>query len=227
MSRVSEVQRVRTAYGRRGPEMADAWHPLRPSQVMIDGARRRVWGQLLRADGAALGRVLEVGCGAGAIVRWTLDVGAASAVGLDLLPDSVAAAKQRDPVGAYLVANGTALSFRPGCFDTVVLSTVLSSVLDDGVAGSLCAEVDRLLAPGGRVLWFDFVRRNPANPDVRAVRPADVRRLFAGYRCRGQHVVLAPPLARRLEGRSRLAALLEHLRPLRTHYAAVLDRGSM
>jgi SAM-dependent methyltransferase len=221
---MSEVQRIRSVYGRRGPAMADAWNPLRPSQVMIDSARRRVWSQVLRADGVDVGRALEVGCGGGGILRWALDVGASAAVGIDLLPESIASASRRDQVGAYLVADGTRLPFRPGHFDTVVLSTVMSSILDDDVAGRLCREVDRVLGQAGRILWFDFVRRNPANPDVRAVRPGDVRRLFPGYRCRGEHVVLAPPLARRLEGHARLAAALEQVRPLRTHFAAVLDR---
>jgi len=106
--------------------------------------------------------------------------------------------------------------------DTAICSTLFSSVLDDDVAQSIAAEIDRALVPRGAVLWFDFFRDNPRNPDVRAVRSADLHALFPGYEIHLERVVLAPPIARRLSKHPALSSALERIPPLRTHLAGVL-----
>jgi hypothetical protein len=52
-----------------------------------------------------------------------------------------------------------------------------------------------------------------------------LRRLFPGFAMRIRRVTLAPPLARLVAPRSRLAAdLLERLPPLRTHILALIRK---
>jgi ubiquinone/menaquinone biosynthesis C-methylase UbiE len=104
-------------------------------------------------DGA---RVLEVGCGTGAVAR-TLAVrpGVGEVVGLDPSPVFVQRARQ---IAAgvedlsYVVGGGTALPFDDGAFDAVVFHTVLSHIPE---AGAALAEAARVTAAGGALAAFD------------------------------------------------------------------------
>jgi ubiquinone/menaquinone biosynthesis C-methylase UbiE len=104
-------------------------------------------------DGA---RVLEVGCGTGAVAR-TLAVrpGVGEVVGLDPSPVFVQRARQ---IAAgvdnlsYVVGRGTALPFDDGAFDAVVFHTVLSHIPE---AGAALAEAARVTAAGGGLAAFD------------------------------------------------------------------------
>jgi ubiquinone/menaquinone biosynthesis C-methylase UbiE len=104
-------------------------------------------------DGA---RVLEVGCGTGAVAR-TIAVrdGVGEVVGLDPSPVFVERAKQiAAGVGnlSYVVGSGTALAFDDGAFDAVVFHTVLSHI---PAAGAALAEAARVTATGGALAVFD------------------------------------------------------------------------
>jgi hypothetical protein len=84
----------------------------------------------------------------------------------------------------------------------------------------------RVLAPGGAILWYDFFVDNPSNPHVRGVRRREIEALFPGCRVSLRRATLAPPLARRIVPVSwNLAALLESLRVLDTHYFGMIRRG--
>ena len=104
-------------------------------------------------DGA---RVLEVGCGTGAVAR-TLAVrpGVGEVVGLDPSPVFVRRARQ---IAAgvdnlsYVVGGGTALPFDDGTFNAVVFHTVLSHIPE---AGAALAEAARVTAAGGALAAFD------------------------------------------------------------------------
>ena len=101
-------------------------------------------------------RVLEVGCGTGAVAR-TLAVrpGVGEVVGLDPSPVFVQRARQ---IAAgvedlsYVVGGGTALPFDDGAFDAVVFHTVLSHIPE---AGAALAEAARVTAAGGALAAFD------------------------------------------------------------------------
>jgi SAM-dependent methyltransferase len=216
-----ERARVVDAYARREDE--GRYDPRRADQVAMSAARARVWGRaLLRSE--RIGTVLEVGCGHGAVTRWALDVGAERVVGVDVIPKRIGAARCGNPAITYAVADGRALPLATGSVDVACCSTLFSSVLRDSVASTVAAEIDRVLAPNGVVLWFDFFRDNPANRDVRGVTSRDIARLFPGYEARLERVVLAPPIARRLVDHPRVAAILECAPPLRTHLAGALVR---
>jgi ubiquinone/menaquinone biosynthesis C-methylase UbiE len=110
-------------------------------------------GDLPLPDGA---RVLEVGCGTGAVAR-TLAVlpGVGEVVGLD--PSRVFVERARQIAAgvsnlSYVVGGGTSLPFDDGAFDAVVFHTVLSHIPDVGAA---LAEAARVTAAGGALAAFD------------------------------------------------------------------------
>lgn len=161
------------------------------------------------------GRILEVGCAAGGVLRRLEEAGASPdrLFGVDVRLDRLAQGK-----GSLVGADGAALPFPDAAFDVVVLFTVLSSIADDGVARRLAQEVDRVLKPGGAVAWYDMRRPNPLNRNVRPVLFED---LF-DYDATARTITVLPPLARRL---GRLYPLLTKARFLHTHVAAVGVKG--
>ncbi len=108
---------------------------------MIDDLEVAVAGPLARNA-----RVLEVGCGTGLILE-RLGAVATSAVGLDLSPGMLRAARAR---GLDVVQGlATALPFADESFDLVCSFKVLAHVPDIRMA---LGEMARVCAPGGTVL---------------------------------------------------------------------------
>jgi SAM-dependent methyltransferase len=146
-------------------------------------------------------RVLEVGCGSGGNLLELLRLGFAPAhlAGVELLAERYAAARQALPEATRLVhADATQIEVEMGSQDIVYVSTVFSSLLDDGFQQRLAEAMWRWVKPGGGVLWYDFTVNNPRNPDVRGVPIARIRSLFPAGRVEAKQVTLAPPLARLL-----------------------------
>lgn len=102
------------------------------------------------------GRVLEVGAGHGLNLAHYPD-------GLDelVLTDPSPWMLQRAPAGTEILQAGLpSLPFADGRFDTVVCTYVLCSVPDPAAA---LAEIARVLAPGGRLLFLEHVRAGEAS----------------------------------------------------------------
>jgi 2-polyprenyl-6-hydroxyphenyl methylase/3-demethylubiquinone-9 3-methyltransferase len=123
---------------------------------------------------ASPGSILEIGCGEGALAeRLVRDFPQASFTGIDIIPH----------LGRlYRGPSGERVSFRqitaedlaeaePGAFDLVVINDVLHHV-PAGSRESLLGAARRLLAPGGRMILKDWVRK--ATPIHAAVYVADV-----------------------------------------------------
>jgi hypothetical protein len=139
-----------------------------------------------------------------------------------LLPDRLAAAQARLPGLALQNADGRFLPYPAQTFDLLLQFTVFSSILDPAIWHAMAQEMLRLLRPNGAIVWYDFWL-NPTNPQTRGIRPSQIRALFPGCRIRFIRVTLAPPLARRLVPISwTLAAILEKLCFLNTHYLAII-----
>jgi 2-polyprenyl-3-methyl-5-hydroxy-6-metoxy-1,4-benzoquinol methylase len=96
-----------------------------------------------------LGRVLDVGCGAGGVGRSLRAAGAEEIVGIELNAD--AAARAREVLDVVLTGDAETLvtgGELTGPFDTVVLYDVLEHLVDPA---ALLATLRPLVAPGGRV----------------------------------------------------------------------------
>jgi SAM-dependent methyltransferase len=106
---------------------------------------RAIFGDWLAASVRPGARVLDVGCGTGALTR---DLGALGrVVGVDSAPEAIAFARRRAP-GPLCVGSVEQLPFRGARFDAVAAVDVVEHV-DDARA---LAEIARVLVPGGVAL---------------------------------------------------------------------------
>jgi SAM-dependent methyltransferase len=165
-------------------ESFDAWVSSLLDEANDDPAAReyRAGRERLAAHLAAwapLGRVLEIGAGGGHLAPLYLPH-ASSAVLLDSSTESLRLARRR--LGAAVEAVAADVfdwSARPGTtFDTVVFVAWLHHV-PQARFGGFWAAVDRLLAPGGRVL-FDFPDDQGPSP-ARTEVPAEPSEEYGFY----------------------------------------------
>jgi ubiquinone/menaquinone biosynthesis C-methylase UbiE len=224
-----EVDRLRKTYQSYREEGIDRrWSSENPGNREMLRERQAALHEALDVCGLLplAGRtILDVGCGSGGELAHLQNWGAEAShlQGVDLLPERVAAAMKAHPELTFSCGNAESLNYPDGTFDLVLLFTVLSSILDPVMTNHLCAELGRVLKPGGAVLYYDFRFRNPYNPQVRGLKKRELSRLFPGYGMRLRSLTLLPPLARRL-GRwtANLYPVLAGVSVLRTHLLGLL-----
>lgn len=95
--------------------------------------------------------VLDVGTGEGQVARLAVDGGASRVIGIDPTWAQVAEAARRRGGPAYARAGADALPVTTGSVDAVVACLVFEHI--EAVDAAI-AEVARVLAPGGRFLFF-------------------------------------------------------------------------
>ncbi len=225
-------ERQQRIYGDAGTLSAERhrWDDANPGNRAIVAERAHATIDLLRrADlwPPAERRVLEVGCGTGGelarFVGWGADP--SRLFGVDIVADRIHIAAASYPAFRFAVGDGAHLPYAGGSFHLVLLSTVLSSVVDEDVQRGIAAEVDRVLGAGGAVLWYDFRVSRPQNPDTRGIGVRRLRELFPSYRPLLETVTVAPPISRRLGPTTGvLYPLLARIPWLRTHVIGVLRK---
>ena len=226
-----EAKRIRAAYARREERGLEGRYSYwEPANLYLYQGRERALVSLL-TDAGLLPmtnlRVLDVGCGEGAVLRDLLRFGARpeNMVGVDLLVSRLARAEALNAGMAFSVADAADLPYPDASFDLLLAFTLLSSIVDVDTRGAAASEMLRVLRRGGVLIIYDFWV-NPRNPDVRPLRRAEVRRLFPGCAFNWRRVTLAPPLLRLLGGRSWMACyLLEKLPFLCTHFLVAITKG--
>ena len=129
----------------------------------------------------ARGRVLELGVGSGLNLAFYDSARAERVTGVDPSPGLLAqcaprAREAKVPVGLVL-GHAERLDFAQGAFDTVLATYTLCSVLDPA---RVLAEVRRVLAPGGELLFVE----HGISPDA-GVRRWQRRLTPAWSRCGG------------------------------------------
>jgi ubiquinone/menaquinone biosynthesis C-methylase UbiE len=113
-------------------------------------------------DGLALGgkRVIDVGCGAGELVRHMAQAGA-KASGIDPNPARVAKARLGAGPGAeFIEARAESLPFDKASVDVVIFHNSLHHVPVEGMDAAL-AEAARVLKPGGVLAVSEPIARGP------------------------------------------------------------------
>lgn len=184
--------------------------------------REEVRLRLLELAGPSLyeeGLVLDAGCGTG----WWLDalarggvpgggVPQSRLVGVDLLEERVAAARERVPGAGVLQGDVRALPVADGSCALVLLFTVLSAMGGREEVRRALGEVRRVLAPGGEVAIWEPRVWSP-NANTRLIRLRELREGLGGE-LRVGSVTLLPLLARRS---GRLYRPLVRVPVLRTH----------
>jgi ubiquinone/menaquinone biosynthesis C-methylase UbiE len=229
----AELARIRSAYTRYERDRRERRRrdPLNKGLTRLQQDWWSHLGERLLARGlpTETTRILDIGCGSGQLLAFLMELGAkgSNCSGIDLMPDRVEAARERVPSATVLCGNASKLAWPDAAFDLVTMSMVLSSILADELANAVCGEVDRVLAPGGTLVWYDTRYPNPLNRDVRALRARQVRKLFPSYRGNLEPVTLLPPIARHL-GRTApvLYPILASIRPLRARYLGLLEKGA-
>ena len=198
----TEVERMGERYARRRP--GDLYHALRPEVLRASQELdRAIAVMLMRMASKPVSelRLLEVGCGSGSNLTKLLALGfnPDNLVANELLPERVSQARRNLPAGTtVLPGDATALELPAGGFDIVYCSLVFSSILDDAFQERLASAMWKWVAPGGAVLWYDFIYNNPSNKDVRGVPVRRIRELFPDAQAAVRRVTLAPPISRRV-----------------------------
>ncbi len=125
--------------------------------------RRDEWRWLEQHFPTTPARVLDIGCGNGALLR-ALGPRVKRGVGVDASPGMIEAARRGDPAGnfEFKVIDGPSLPFADGSFD-VVTSLLSFRYLD---WDPMMNEIRRVLAPGGKLLVVDMVTAPVAAMDV-------------------------------------------------------------
>jgi SAM-dependent methyltransferase len=226
---VKERERLFVEYRRRAA-LSDRYAPWRTEEIFGRTQARRVAARLLVRAGAfpEPGQpCLEVGYGTlgwlAELLTWGLYE--TDLHGIELDAERARVAQRKLPAADLRVGDATGLPWADASFRLVVVSTVFSSVLDPAVRDLLAREIERVLEPGGALLFYDLAVNNPVNDQVRGVRRREIRELFPTLRGETRAVTLAPPLARRIAPWSwTLATWLEALPLLRTHLLAVLKK---
>ena len=135
---------------------ADAWeaHALWWQEGFSEGADPEYEEQMLPLAARHLRgarRVLDIGCGEGQVSRLACREGASLVVGVDPTWAQVIEATRRGGGAHYTRAGARSLPFRDAAFDAVVACLVFEHIVDVDEA---LGEVGRVLAPGGRFLFF-------------------------------------------------------------------------
>lgn len=170
-------------------------------------------------------RVLELGCGDGAMIRSLAHYGADLHLvdGIDIDPTRAASAHAAFSPAGIAAGDASLLPYRDASFDLALAFTSFSSIIDRAVRARAATEALRVLRPGGLLVVYDF-RVNPTNPATRPLREAELRDLFDDRRLDVERVTLAPPIVRMLRGQRALCRPLERIPWLRTHLLAAVTK---
>lgn len=219
------IRETYAGYDREG--RAHLWDRSNPGYARMaddrDVALQALVSQSLSASPA---RFLDIGCGGGTLVgalaaRWP-DV---EAIGLDLLPDRVAAGRAAFPDATFVEGSADALPFDDASFDAISAVTLFSSFPSSELEAAVAAEIARVVKPGGWLVWYDLRYDNPGNRSVHGLTKGRLSELFPGWTGRLDTLTLLPPLARRLGPLTSVAyPILHAIPPLRSHLIGRLRR---
>jgi ubiquinone/menaquinone biosynthesis C-methylase UbiE len=172
----AETERIWDVFTSRDRVKRAGWKDA-ASRLLSDERMLRL-ERLVRTElgGISFPSIVDVGCGGGLDLATWLDRGwpPDRLAGIDLVEARIESARDRCPGVDLRVGSGTQLPFGDDAFDVATAATVFSSIRDPGSRGRLYAEMERVVRPGGLVIVYDFVVRNPRNPNVFAMNGARI-----------------------------------------------------
>jgi SAM-dependent methyltransferase len=172
-------------------------------------------------------KILDLGCGAGALLGHLFDYGAEpeNCFGVDIIEERLVFAKHLRPNINFILGSGAQLPLPDETFDFVFQFLLFTSVLDPDIKRTIAGEILRTLRRGGRLIWYDFAYDNPQNPDVKGIGRREIRKLLPGCRLSFWRLTLAPPVGRLAVRISPfLYRALSQVPLLRTHCLCVAEK---
>ncbi len=169
-------------------------------------------------------KILEVGCAGGYVITSLLRLGAVeeNIHGIDIRSNRLNDAKKAHPNAKFSVMDASELNFPENSFDIIITFTLFSSILNKAIRQKIATELNRVLKPGGAVLYYDFRFNNPTNQHVIGIYKNEINGLFPGINKTLKLITLLPPLARRLGSMtSILYPALSTIPLLRSHYLGI------
>ncbi len=167
-----ELERAAEFYETRdsGTAARDTWSPLHTDASYIAWQQRTAFLRLLRRAGITSLEALTIadfGCGEGGWLLWLASLGLdqRNAFGVDLSQTRVEAARAKLPLARFDAGSAHSVDLPDASRDMVSQNTLFSSVHDAQLRAAIAAEMDRVLKPGGVVLWCDI---RPAGLPYRA-----------------------------------------------------------
>lgn len=162
-SSAQDLQRIKQFYDKDFLPK-NAWSTLLPRPYLyLRQRQRRLRDSLLEAGFGSAAQmrqldILEVGAGTGTNMAWLLELGAdpARCTGIDLLPASVAAARERLPSVRWLSGDFSTTDVG-GPFDVVAMIAVITSVKDAGLKKKIMEKCLASVRPGGIFFFYDFM----------------------------------------------------------------------
>lgn len=121
-------------------------------QLVFDAISERFGKQLVNI------RALEVGTGYGHELAKLRRFGVAwdGLTGIDFLLPRLKRARKSYPAISFSLADAVSLPFPDASFDLVLQFTCVMHALTQHVQRAMCAEMIRVLRPGGMIVWWDL-----------------------------------------------------------------------
>ena len=227
--REEDLTKIRDTYGRYDrTDRSRLWDESDPGYARLATDLQEHLMESLAASvtDASMARVLDLGCGDGALATNRALLGRPTEwIGLDLRPEVIEIARARFPDLTFLVASADAVPLEDASLDAIVARVLFSSLPSARLEVEVAHEIARLLRPGGWLVWLDLRYPNPWNAAVHPLSRRHIAGLFPGWSQDLRSAGLLPPVARRL-GRmtGALYPVLAAMPPLRSHLVGRLRR---
>ena len=196
------------------------WSLSNPGFSRLVHERDREITRLIRLSGPGPdGLLVDIGAGSSRLagVAHDLDI-QISWLGIDIDEQAVADSAKAYPWATFAVASADAIPVAAKSVDIVLASVLFSSLPSADFELAVAREVERVLRPGGWLIWYDLRLRNPTNRNVHGIQQGRLAELFPGWHAELRTFSLAPPIARRLGRLTPVMYPLLHSVPvLRSH----------